>query len=136
MVLEHLDTTSEAYFGVVEPAMVRGSEKKSQAPWKPGITGKIFLNALQKPTKLKAPKKFQPIKLRDAIIEQFIQQQEKLASLISEADGLDLRRIKFGSPVSLLLRFSLGDCFAILVMHQERHLKQMNRIKDHTMFPD
>jgi hypothetical protein len=91
---------------------------------------------LQKPTKLKAPKTFQPIKPCDAIIEQFIQQQEKLASLISEADGLDLRRIKFGSPVSSLLRFSLGDCFAILVMHQERHLKQMNRIKDHTMFPD
>ena len=32
MVLEPLYTTSEAYFGVVGPAMVRGSEKKSQAP--------------------------------------------------------------------------------------------------------
>jgi hypothetical protein len=32
MVLEPLYTTSEAYFGVVEPAMVRGSDKKSQAP--------------------------------------------------------------------------------------------------------
>ncbi|MEE2992138.1 MAG: hypothetical protein VX603_03075 [Gemmatimonadota bacterium] len=91
---------------------------------------------MQKPTKLKAQKKFQPIKPCDAIIEQFVQQQEKPASLISEADGLDLRRIKFGSPVSSLLRFSSGDCFAILAMHQERHLKQMNRIKDHTMFPD
>ena len=124
MVLEHLYTTSEAYFGVVEPAMVRGSEKKGQAPWKPGITGKIFLNALQKPTKLKAPKKFQPINPRDPIGDQFIQQQENLALLIRKADGLDLRRIKFGSPVSSLLRFSLGDCFAILVTHQERHIKQ------------
>ena len=124
MVLEHLYTTSEAYFGVVEPAMVRESKKKSQALRKPGITGKIFLNAMQKPTKLKAPKKFQPIKPRDTIVDQFIQQQEKLALLIRKADGLDLRRIKFGSPVSSILRFSLGDCCAILVTHQERHIKQ------------
>lgn len=136
MVLEHLYTTSDEYFGVVEPAMARGSEKKSLAPWKPGITGKLFLNALQKPAKLKAPKKFQPVKSRDALVALFLKQQETLAALIHQADGLDLRRIKFGSPVSSLLRFSLGDCFAILVTHQERHLKQMQRIKDHSAFPD
>jgi hypothetical protein len=135
MVLEHLYTTSDEYFGVVKPAMARGSENKSMAAWKPGITGKIFLNALQKPTKLKAPKKFQPTIPRDDMVSLFIQQQEELASLIQQADGLNLRRIKFGSPVSSLLRFSLGDCFAILITHQERHLKQIEGIKGHTAFP-
>ncbi len=116
--------------------MVRGSGKKSQAPWKPGITGKLHLNALQKLTNLKAPEKSQPLKPRDTMEDFLSNSREKLALLTRKADGLDLRRIKFGAPVSSLLSFSLGDRFAILVMHQERHLKQMNRIKDHTMFPE
>lgn len=130
MVLEHLYTTSAEYFIKLEAAIAAGAHKKSTAPWKPGIVGNLFLNALQKPAKLKSPKKFQPIQPRDAIAEAFFNQQDELADLIRRSDGLDLRRIKFGSPVSPLIRFSLGDCLAVLITHQERHIKQMQRVKE------
>ncbi|MDP7236322.1 MAG: hypothetical protein QGI34_06270 [Candidatus Latescibacteria bacterium] len=78
MVLEHLHITSEAVSAWWNRRWSGDRGKRARrAPWKPGITGKLHLNALQKLTNLKAPEKSQPIKPRDAMEDFFIQQQGK-----------------------------------------------------------
>jgi hypothetical protein len=39
------------------------------------------------------------------------------------------------SPVAKLIRLNLGDAINILVVHTQRHLQQMARIRNHPEFP-
>lgn len=48
---------------------------------------------------------------------------------LRSADGLDLARIKVTSPVTRLLRLSLGQWLAGLAGHQRRHLWQARQVK-------
>ena len=48
---------------------------------------------------------------------------------MDDAAGFDWRRLRMGSPiVPLPLKFNLGDVFFILVVHAERHARQMDRV--------
>ena len=52
-----------------------------------------------------------------------------LDQLLDDATGFDWRRLRMSSPVvSLPIRFNLGDVFSILVVHAERHARQMERV--------
>ena len=46
------------------------------------------------------------------------------------AAGLDWRAVRLSSPVSRFIRLNLGDAFVILVVHAQRHLGQITRIRD------
>ena len=54
---------------------------------------------------------------------------------MESAKGIDLRRNKVTSPVSKLIRINLGDALLILVVHSQRHLQQIARVRAHPDFP-
>jgi hypothetical protein len=63
------------------------------------------------------------------VVESFLAHQRTLTALLDEASGFDWRRLRMSSPVVRLpLRFNLGDVFSILVVHAERHARQMERV--------
>ena len=63
-----------------------------------------------------------------AVLDDFCALQDEFADCVQAAEGLDLRRIRVGSPALLLLRISLGAWFEAHLGHERRPLAQMRRI--------
>ncbi len=62
--------------------------------------------------------------------------QHELADQMEAARGLDLGRVRFGSPFMALLRFSLGTGFATLLAHNRRHIWLVRETMARPGFPD
>ena len=52
------------------------------------------------------------------------------------ADGLDLGRIRFGTPVLSLARVTMAEAFEMPALHEPRHLAQAERVKQAEGYPD
>jgi len=137
----HLMDVGEQYLPRVRATVdyVHENDMTSDAPYKPGFLQKRFI-AMCGPDprfKLKAPKKFQPGSVPwDPTIEpRFLQQQDNLTTLIRRADGYDLNRVKFPSPLTGLLRFSIGEGLTLLTVHLQRHVGQAQAMREAPGFP-
>ena len=68
-----------------------------------------------------------------------VQEYEELfvraASLLREANGLDLGKVHVVSPASRFVRIGLGQAFRLVAAHARRHLWQMQRILQEPGFP-
>jgi len=69
------------------------------------------------------------------VLEAFLHGRRELVELVDVAAGVDLRRGGLSSPVSRLIRLNLADCFAIIIVHEQGHLGQLERIRAHPAFP-
>jgi hypothetical protein len=63
------------------------------------------------------------------VVEAFLQMQQEIARLLREGADLDWRSIRISSPVNRLVRLNLGDAYVVLVIHTQRHLNQVARIR-------
>lgn len=135
--IEHLVVIDGQYIPKITEAIERAERegKRSDAPYRAAWLTGMFINASGEngKRKVKTFKAFQPDQAGHAgdvgSAGRFIAQQEMLRALIRRADGLDLNRVKFSSPLSSLLRFSIGEALAMLISHQKRHLTQGERME-------
>lgn len=83
--------------------------------------------------KMKAPKIYVPSPRETWLVSttapRFFALQDELIERVERANGIDLRRLRIASPVTPLLRLSLGQWFALLAGHQRRHLWQAGQVK-------
>lgn len=134
-VLEHLIISDSLYYPQLRALVQTG--KRGSSEWKPTITGGFITRSLM-PTSTRrtpAPQIFRPAEPRANVVEEYIKVREELLQLMESAKGIDLRRNKVTSPVSKLIRINLGDAFLILVVHTQRHLQQIARVRAHPDFP-
>lgn len=132
-VFEHIDKSGRLYTtridALIDTARTQGKTHPRQ--WKPSLIGGAIARSLV-PTATTPRKTFHvfepPDESRPNAIQEVIEMHEQIARQIWKADGLDLRAVRLSSPVSPLLRLNLGDAFAILVYHGQRHLLQVDRI--------
>jgi hypothetical protein len=106
----------------------------SDGPFKYGRLGNFFVNAVgpsdaARKRKFKAPKAYTPTSNHSIsrLSEAFDTLQSDFADRLGHANGLDLARIKVPSAaggVGVLIRLSLGQWFALLANHQDRHIVQ------------
>ena len=86
--------------------------------------------------RLKAPKSIVPAPdPPPGVREAFLASHAVLLDLLQRADGFDLARPRFGSPLLSLLRLGPGDALTVLVRHEQRHLQQARRVRDAAGFP-
>jgi hypothetical protein len=121
----------------IERALAR--DLRSDGPFKYGAIGNWFVKAVgpsdeARKRKFKAPKAYTPTsnhtisRLKFA----FNQLQDEYSVRIERANGLDLARVKVPSAaggVAGLVRLSLGQWFALLANHQDRHLAQARDVR-------
>lgn len=134
-VLEHLNTYCNYYLPLLTNALAQ-SPQTSSAAFHPGWLGNYFTKLIQPAQegaaqkKMKAAKQHLPAPKPDAkaVLQSFINHQEQLLTLLQQAAGKDLHAIKI--PVSILpvLKLKTGDIFRFLCAHQQRHLKQINKV--------
>jgi len=116
----------------------RAENRTADREFHPGPVGRWFNALLMNGTrKYKTLRAFNPGRsgVPEDIVERFASMQREFITLLNEARELDLERISVASPAMPLLRFRLGDAFRILLTHQERHLRQIRRIRTHDSFP-
>ncbi len=110
----------------------------ANGPFRYGTLGNWFVrqsgaDQLPPKRKVKTPRLYAPrqqaARRIPQALEEFTNLQDKLSSLAASANGVDLARIKIASPVTRLLRLSLGQWLALLAGHQKRHLWQAARVK-------
>lgn len=132
-VLEHLCVTDELYQKPVL-AVVNSARPDAGAPareWRPTFFGNLLASILENPRRTKAPGSMKPGKTpRNGVVEDFLNRDNRMISLMDTAASLDWRNLKIASPAfpAPLIRFNLGDVFRIHVVHVKRHLGQIERV--------
>ncbi len=111
---------------------LRGADRISPSgEVRPGWLAGKFLGmvAPRNTKKLKAPGAFQPSQGEADVtdLDVLIERQSELRGMLAAAQGLELNRHKFASPITRLLRFTLGEGLVLMVRHEQRHLQQAQR---------
>ncbi len=138
--LVHLNLTN----GLDLPQMAAEIERGHSAgitgkgPFRYSIFSRTFIRYTEPPPKIKvkAPKAYVPPAghLKDQVVPEFLSIHDRLLDLIVQSNGLDLARIKVGTPIPRV-KFSLGQRFALVTAHDRRHLWQAWEVRKHPNFP-
>lgn len=141
--LDHLHRSGNQFLPRIEQAIRDGTIQgmRGRGPFRHGAIGNLMVRMagdaeLPPRRRFRAPAFARPsgdVPLAEAY-PAFIALQDRLAAAVNEAEGLDLARVKAAAPVPLL-RFSLGQWFAMLTGHQLRHLWQAEQVRVHPLFP-
>lgn len=133
-IFAHMNTSGELLLGELEAAVEDGKANGpyGEPPFEYGFISRWWIGLLQpsgwdlpapSDTEPPAPDTLSPTEVIDA----FCALQDELAQCVRDAEGLDLRRIRMGSPALPLLRISLGAWFEAHLGHERRHLAQVRR---------
>lgn len=143
--LDHLNKTGGLLLPKFETALHGAKAKgltaaRPEAPLRFNLMERWFIKMMQPggSTRVPVPKMYAPDRsgaLTGSVVNEFLTLQERLKAYMVEADGLDLERIKTASPVSQLVRMSLGAWLAATVAHEQYHLLQIARIRETPGFP-
>jgi len=130
--LEHLNRYGNFYL----PAITQAMKKRHGKPDAPMFTGtwfgSYFTRMMQPETgvrKMKSMKSYTPPPQLDAhaVVAEFIQQQETMLRLLTQARQADLSATRVPLSIAPFLRLRLGDVFGFNVAHNERHVQQALR---------
>jgi hypothetical protein len=135
--LAHLNEYGRYYLPLIEASIERAIQSKQDpsvnftAGWLGNyFTGMMLNNTDGTPVKkMSAPKAYAP-QTNDnshAVIAEFIEQQEKLLSLLRKAKKVDLNKIRISVSIAKMIKLKLGDTFLFLIAHNYRHILQADR---------
>ena len=139
--LDHLTRTGRVAVGHIRETLADARRRKlySRGPFRYGMLGQMIVRSMgpRPRMKFKAPAAFRPLPERPRLeVERdFFALQDELLRCIRESNGINLKRAKVASPVTRLLRLSLGQEFALLIAHEQRHLWQARQVKATPQFP-
>jgi hypothetical protein len=141
---DHLITAHKGYLSIIEG--VRTGTKKTtfweRLPVLPGLAGKLLIKSLDPAStrKIKAPKRFEPAQsnISASVIDDFTAQQEKIIEGMKATSHLDLEKIVVTSPAisAGFVTYSLLDAYRIIVVHEQRHFQQAQRVAEESSFPN
>ncbi|HET9441300.1 MAG TPA: DinB family protein [Longimicrobiales bacterium] len=137
-VMEHLIITDQSYIDALEPLLAQPPRRVVQEAWRPSLMGGLLTRSQMPDSKRKltTPRIWRPApEARAHVVEEYIAVRKRLLQLLERADGHDLRRTRLSSPAARWIRMNLGDAFMTLIVHTQRHLQQIRRIKEFPDFP-
>ena len=138
--LEHLVLSADSYFArvrgrIFDPHAVH-TGLDMEADWEPSLMGWMLVKRLHSPRALPAPRIFAPGPApRPAVFNAFLQRQTTFTYLLRSSAALYWNKVRATSPVSPMIRLNLGDVFTILMVHAQRHIGQMERVRAQDRFP-
>jgi|APHM01.1.fsa_nt_gi hypothetical protein len=136
-IFAHMNTIGEMLLGELETAIEDGQENGpyGEPPFEYGIFSRWWVRLL-KPSgwDLPAPSSTEPPDPETLspteVLDDFCALQDQFADCVQAAEGLDLRRVRLGTPALPILRISLGAWFEAHQGHERRHLAQARRTLD------
>ena len=141
--LTHLIISSKLYSSAILNAVSTAdpARKGDPGPYQYGLFSRMMIKALDPTNRrtFKAPRKFAPPFIHypvDSVIADFESSGGRWEECLKFSTGLNLAKVKVTSPVMPLLRFQLGATFAMMVMHERRHLLQAQTVTTTAGFSD
>lgn len=140
--LAHLGVVNGRYLATirdqVDAARAAGGPT-SDGPYRHPWLAKAFVRTMEPPPKRRV-KTFRsmvpdPGTEPEAALTEVLALQDRLVEQLAAARGLDLGRIRFGSPFFGLLRLSLGCAFEGLLAHNRRHVWLLHELVATEGFP-
>lgn len=139
--LAHLVMVGQTEVRLVEAAIQSGRSRgmTGNGPFRYGWLERTILRQTEPPSRRKfsSPRRFRPVHGQPvtAILPTFLHVQRQFTALAEQAKGLDLARIKVPTPMSRLVKFSLGLTLAQAAAHERRHLEQARAVRENPGFP-
>ena len=133
--LVHLSTTSEVFLPSLDAAIAEAKQKslRSDGPFKLTMMGRIYKWYVEPPPviRLPSPKVLRPVVTGPAAeaLPLFLESQRRLAARIEAANGLDLNRVRWTSPLTKLVRMDLLTIFNVANGHARRHIWQASKVR-------
>ena len=126
-ILQHLVVTHRHYEDRVRRAMDRAPPPgHGDTPWRPTWVGGMLVHAMQGARRLPAPRAFRMgAHVGPAVLDQYLTALESTERMMRDAEGIHWARTRVTSPAARFLRLNLGDCFAVLTVHGERHFRRI-----------
>jgi hypothetical protein len=132
--LDHLAVANDFYLPRARASVdiARAQRLERRKPYEPSWKGRWWIKIVDPDgtARFPAPKLFRPD--RQPAPDRwrlFLEQQSTLASILRDADGLDLNEARMTHPLNRFLRFSLGDCLTAVILHEQRHVRQAQRVR-------
>jgi hypothetical protein len=131
--------TNKVYLSAIE-ASLTGRQPSRVCEITPGGFSRWFIRNYIAPSsrskRARAPKKIEPCAdVKPSILESFLSSNKVARQLVQSASDYNVNRIRFKNPFVPLLRFTVGTGLEIVAKHQDRHLLQAERVKQHPEFP-
>lgn len=96
-------------------------------------------NAKNVKRRMKSPKSYNPTfettLIQGTDIETFEKDQLHLLTILTQAEEVNLRKIKVPLSISKIIRLRLGDALQFVIYHNERHMQQALNIIENKSFP-
>jgi hypothetical protein len=139
--LEHLVLTARLYpdpiARMIDESRVR--QQRGEGPYREGMIARWLIRGMEPPPglRVRSPRRVEPRRGLDvhAVTNSFIAVHERLAELVTQADGVSLEHARMTSPFLPLLKFTLGQAFAVNLAHARRHLWQARQVVKQPRFP-
>jgi DinB superfamily len=134
--LAHLTMVGQWEIRAIEEAIDSGKQRglTGHGPFEYGVIDRFIVHQTEPPVRSPqpAPRHFVPLHGQPvtAVMPTFQHVQSQIVIQLARADGLDLRRVKVATPISRVLKMSLGAMFAQIAAHERRHLDQAWRVRE------
>jgi uncharacterized damage-inducible protein DinB len=137
--LEHLNRYARFYLPHLEKALSAPAAAQVPQTIRYSWMGKKSLE-LVNPANAKKHKTLKHMnphnsQLTPAVLQEFLQNQERLLSLLATAPKADLNKKAVPVEFLRLLKMRTGEALEFLVLHQQRHLLQATRVKEQALEP-
>ncbi len=136
--IDHLVAIGTLMLRKIDESIDKAEENgwHSEGPFTYSRIGNWFVKAVgprdgSNKRKFKAPAIYAPTSNHSIgrLRKGFCELQDEFMLRVERANGIDLARVKLPSPVTSLLKFSLGQWLALLAGHQKRHFQQAFQVK-------
>lgn len=137
-VFEHLLLVDSLYLPKMNALVTGSAPAASPQPWRPSFFGKLMLKAIDpaNPGKTSSPRIFRPGPApRPGVVAAFLDQLAEYRTILVRGSRADWNRLRLSSPVAAIIRVNLGDAYATIVQHAERHVNQVRRVVEQGGFP-
>lgn len=133
--IEHLNKYGRFYNPEIKQRM-ENARHPGTTEYKPGVLGNFFAKSMLPRDNMKKMKTFKSMNpsgssLTQDVLHEFINQQEELIKLLSQAAHVDLTKTKTSITISNWIKLRLGDTFRFYIFHIERHIRQAQEVLQH-----
>lgn len=130
-VLEHVIALGDEYLVSIREQTASAAKTATPGRWSPSLWGRIMAWSMAPTNTLKLPtlERFRGPVPRSNVTADFQRHLCELSGAIREADGKPLTKTRFVSPLNAAIRMNLGDGLRLMVLHTDRHLGQVERVR-------
>jgi len=130
--IEHLNKYGDFYIPEITNRIASSKHPASKL-FKSNWLGSYFSKSVaykEQLNKMKTFKAMNPLNstLTIQTLKKFITQQDQIIELLDKAKNVNLDKTKTAISISKIIKLRLGDTFRVLIYHNQRHIKQAEKI--------